>query len=107
MLLRAAGHDVVACSTGAEATLLGAAASPDVLIADLFLHPSCNGIDVALSLRAVLPKLEVIFMTGLPAIASRYVRRLDNALILKKSLSLAVLVEDILGLLAVLGPRGQ
>lgn len=61
--LRLAGVEVVTADDGAEGLRRAIAAPPDVILLDLHL-PSLRGIDALVSLRAVLPDVQVIVVSG-------------------------------------------
>jgi len=59
------GFDVKSCGLGAEAVALGKTFHPDLLLCDLHLPEDVNGMDVVNALRADLPALRVVLMSGL------------------------------------------
>ncbi len=61
------GHDVRAATSVSEAHTMGVEFRPDVLIIDWMLASSVDGIQVAQVLRAGLPRLQVILITGRPS----------------------------------------
>ncbi len=67
LALRRQGHDVRAVTSVSEAYSMGVEFRPDVLIVDWMLGPSVDGIHVAQVLRAGLPRLQVILITGRPS----------------------------------------
>ncbi len=62
--LRRQGHDVRAATGVLEAYRMGVEFRPEVLIVDWKLESSVDGIQVAEVLRAGLPRLQVILITG-------------------------------------------
>ncbi|HET9517390.1 MAG TPA: ATP-binding protein [Actinoplanes sp.] len=62
-VLDRAGYRVLAAATAAEARELAAANHVDLLLSDVVM-PDMHGPDLALALRADLPSLRVIFMSG-------------------------------------------
>ncbi len=66
LALRRQGHDVRAATSVSEAYSMGVEFRPDVLIVDWMLASSVDGIQVAQVLRARLPRLQVILITGHP-----------------------------------------
>ena len=67
LALRRQGHDVRAATSVSEAHTMGVEFRPDVLIVDWMLASSVDGIQVAQVLRAGLPRLQVILITGCPS----------------------------------------
>lgn len=61
------GHEVVTAASGREAIALGCRFRPDVLIADWMLKNHIHGLSVSDALRAVLPDLRTIMITGFPS----------------------------------------
>ncbi len=64
LALRRQGHDVRAAASVSEAHTMGVEFRPDVLIVDWMLASTVDGIQVAQVLRARLPRLQVILITG-------------------------------------------
>ena len=62
--LRRNGYNARAATTVFEAYAFAADFRPDILVIDLMLSPSVDGIQVAQVLRAGLPRLQVILITG-------------------------------------------
>ncbi len=65
--LRRKGHDVKAATSVFEAYRTRVDFIPDVLVIDWMLGASVDGIQVAEVLRAELPGLQVILITGRPS----------------------------------------
>lgn len=63
MVLRGAGHDVAAVTTGAAAREQVQARTPDAVVLDLVL-PDENGYELARALRALLPASVIILLTA-------------------------------------------
>lgn len=61
------GHEVRTALSGREAIALGCRFRPDVLIADWMLRNHVHGLNVSDALRAVLPDLRTIVITGFPS----------------------------------------
>ena len=68
-LLRLAGVDALTCRDGAEALDLLAARGGDIhlLITDIHLDPDMDGVELAGELRARLPHLKVLYISGAEA----------------------------------------
>jgi CheY-like chemotaxis protein len=63
-LLNDAGYSVIDAEDGPAAiALLAGAVQPDLVVADLQM-PGMNGQEMARRLRALLPRLKVLFVTG-------------------------------------------
>lgn len=63
--LRGLGFDVAAdTGSAAQALDLGARHQPDAVLLDLDLGPGPGGIDVAIGLRSMLPRMGVVILTG-------------------------------------------
>jgi DNA-binding response OmpR family regulator len=60
------GHDVRTAGSGREAIAFGSQFRPEVLIADWMLKDHLHGLHVSEALRAVVPDLETILITGFP-----------------------------------------
>jgi DNA-binding response OmpR family regulator len=60
------GHEVRTAASGREGIALGSRFRPDVLIADWMLKNHIHGLSVSDTLRAVLPDLRIILITGFP-----------------------------------------
>jgi CheY-like chemotaxis protein len=71
-VLRGAGYEVIEAATAAEASTIAQRDDfqIDLLIADVRL-PDKSGVDAALKLTALYPKLPVLFISGLPMEAWR------------------------------------
>jgi len=66
--LETLGHTVLAAETAMEALILAQGPSaPEALLTDVMLGSGMNGIELAAAVRAVRPKLPVIFMSGYTA----------------------------------------
>jgi two-component system, cell cycle sensor histidine kinase and response regulator CckA len=65
-LFRLAGFDVISCQDGAEALDLLHARGGNVhlMVTDINLGPSMDGIELAESLRAIHPSLKVLYISG-------------------------------------------
>lgn len=61
------GHDVRTAATGREAIALGSEFRPQLLIADWMLKDHLHGLHVSEALRAVVPALGTILITGFPS----------------------------------------
>lgn len=66
-ILTANGHEVKAASSGREALDVGTRFRPEVLVADWMLKDDIHGLHVVNALRAVLPDVRALMMTGFPA----------------------------------------
>ena len=64
LTLRRSGHEVKTATGDLEAYAMGVEFRPEVLIIDWMLGASVDGIEVAKVLRAALPRLQVILITG-------------------------------------------
>ncbi len=60
------GYEVQSAASAREALEVGPHFKPDLLLTDWLLQENVNGLHVAESMRAALPNLSVIFLTGLP-----------------------------------------
>jgi two-component system OmpR family response regulator len=65
--LRRKGHDVKAATSRFDAYTLGVEFRPDVLVVDWLLAADVDGVKLAEVLRAGLPQLQVILITGYPS----------------------------------------
>ena len=61
------GHEVLAVANAAQALERASQFEPQVLVADWLLGTPSNGAELARQLRASLPRLQVILITGLDA----------------------------------------
>lgn len=59
------GYVVKSANSGTKAIELGAEFQPDILVTDWVLRDVYDGVDVARALKEKLPKLKIIFITGL------------------------------------------
>ncbi len=64
LALRRNGHDVKTATGDLEAYAMGVEFRPEVLVIDWMLEASVDGIEVAQVLRARLPRLQVILISG-------------------------------------------
>lgn len=62
--IRLGGHDVSISTAADEAVELGAAQSPDIVIADWMLGCEMHGGEVCRQIRATCPRVKTIVMTG-------------------------------------------
>ena len=103
--LRSYGYDVIAAGSGAEA--LAAVQSSDnhidLLVCDVVM-PGMNGRDVAAEVRALLPELPVLFITGYTELRDSDAETLDPGKnLLMKPFTPAQLVRRVQRVLAHLG----
>lgn len=63
VLLQRAGHEVVLAASGEEGLRCCRESAPDLVMTDIHL-PGLDGIEVALTLRALAPAVPVIVMSG-------------------------------------------
>ena len=83
--LEDAGYTVVEAGTGDEAcALLREKPEVDVLLTDIQMPGSADGIDVARSFHALHPNRPVVFMTGRPDMLSRVGRLSESEALLRK-----------------------
>lgn len=61
------GHEVCTAGNGRDAIATGSRFRPEVLIADWMLKDHLHGLHVSEALRAVVPGLETILITGFPS----------------------------------------
>ena len=98
--LEDAGYTVVEAGTGDEAcALLRAKPEFDVLLTDIQMPGSTDGIDVARSFHEVHPNRPVVFMTGRPDMLSRVGRLSPTEALLRKpfgSLQMLSALESLL-----------
>jgi len=67
--LETLGHTVLVADAAMEALILAQGpSSPDVLITDVVLGAGMNGIELVAAVRAIRPKLPVVFMSGYTAV---------------------------------------
>lgn len=66
-VLSSEGHEVRTSASGREALDLGARYRPDVLVTDWMLKDDIHGLHVVDVLRAILPDIRAIMITGFPA----------------------------------------
>jgi DNA-binding response OmpR family regulator len=62
-LLTRAGHDVIQAANGSEASRVWHAVELDLVILDLFM-PDKDGIEIMVELRAFVPGIPIIVMSG-------------------------------------------
>lgn len=74
MILNQSGFDARAVYSGEKAVELSASFMPDMLITDVIMA-DLNGIDAAIQIRAILPKIKILLFSGQAATADL----LDNA----------------------------
>ena len=95
-----AGYTVVEAGTGDEAcALLRDKSEFDVLLTDIQMPGSADGIDVARSFHALHPNRPVVFMTGRPDMLSRVGRLAPSETLLRKpfgSLQMLSALESLL-----------
>ena len=106
--LRDAGYDVLTAATGAEALAVAAGASPPpcLLLTDVVM-PGMNGHQVAAAVRALVPGLRVLFMSGYAQDIIVHRGVVDPGVeLLQKPFSTAEFLERIRGLLDSPPPRG-
>jgi len=65
--LRRRGHEVRVATSRFEAYTVGVEFRPDVLVVDWMLTADVDGVELAQTLRAGLPQLQVILITGYPS----------------------------------------
>ena len=72
MLLKAAGHEIVACASGGDELVALLRTRPaDVAILDIRMPPEPDGgLPTAETLRAAHPKLGLLFLSGLALVWS-------------------------------------
>jgi DNA-binding response OmpR family regulator len=68
MILNQSGFEARAVYSGEKALELAATFSPDMLISDVIMA-DLNGIDAAIQLRAMLPKVKILLFSGQAATA--------------------------------------
>ncbi len=66
-ILAEEGHDVRLADAGREAIDEGCRFRPDVLLVDWMLKDALHGLNVAAALRAVIPQLRTVLITGFPS----------------------------------------
>ena len=98
--LEDAGYTVVSAGTGDEAcALLNHQHCFDVLVTDIQMPGSTDGIDVARSFHETHPNRPVVFMTGRPDMLSRVGRLSACEALLRKPFGAAQMLTAIAGLL--------
>ena len=98
--LEDAGYTVVAAGTGDEAcALLGDKGCFDVLLTDIQMPGSADGIDVARSFNQRHPNRPVVFMTGRPDMLSRVGRLSKSEALLRKPFGASQMLSAIASLL--------
>jgi len=68
MILNQSGFEARAVYSGERALELAATFSPDMLISDVIMG-DLNGIDTAIQVRALLPKIKILLFSGQAATA--------------------------------------
>jgi len=68
MILNQSGFEARAVYSGEKAVELAAAFAPDMLITDVIMA-DLNGIDAALKIRSLLPKIKILLFSGQAATA--------------------------------------
>jgi len=68
MILNQSGFEARAVYSGERALELAATFSPDMLISDVIMG-DLNGIDTAIQMRALLPKIKILLFSGQAATA--------------------------------------
>ena len=94
-LLRDSGYEVMTASDGLSGVDLTASVQPDFILTD-FNMPGQNGAEVVAQVRARLPELPIIAMTGGPAGAALLLKAGADACLMKpfrRSELIAVMVE--------------
>jgi CheY-like chemotaxis protein len=100
-MLEEAGYHVVEASTGDEAcTLIRGVNGFDVLLTDIQMPGSADGIDVAHHFQAHHPNAPVVFMTGRPDMLSRIGQLTESEALLRKPFRPRQMLEALDGLLA-------
>lgn len=67
LAVRRRGHEVRVASSRFEAYTVGVEFRPDVLVVDWYITVNVDGFELAQVLRAGLPQLQVILITGYPS----------------------------------------
>ncbi len=99
-MLGEAGYDVVEAATGDEAcTLIRGVNGFDVLLTDIQMPGSADGIDVAHYFHAHHPNAPVVFMTGRPDMLSRIGRLTESEALLRKPFRPRQMLDALDGLL--------
>jgi CheY-like chemotaxis protein len=68
MILNQSGFDARAVYSGEKAVELASAFTPDMLITDVIMA-DLNGIDAAIMIRSILPKIKILLFSGQAATA--------------------------------------
>ena len=99
-MLEEAGYDVVEAATGDEACLLiHDVGSFDVLLTDIQMPGTADGIDVAQHFQAHHPHAPVVFMTGRPDMLARIGQLTNTEALLRKPFRPRQMLEALDGLL--------
>ncbi|HZS84425.1 MAG TPA: response regulator [Stellaceae bacterium] len=102
-VLTRAGHSVTTAANGARIVQIAKEASFDAVLTDLYM-PECDGIETIARLRAVLPHLPIIGMTGNAGAVddpcSRAMRLFGAVAVLEKPLDRQRLLATIEGAIA-------
>lgn len=104
-VLRGGGHEVRTAAGGAEALALARELAPDLLISDWALGSPPDGLELIEQMRALLPGLRAILVTGYPSARLRSWGEADPRLgMLEKPFSLADFRALVARVLAVKSP---
>jgi DNA-binding response OmpR family regulator len=93
--MRGEGHEAQTASSGKDAITAGGRFDPDVLIVDWQLGDDCSGMDVWTALRALNPKLQVIFITGFSSAELERTMGAERPQILEKPFDLEELAQAV------------
>lgn len=98
--LEEAGYDVVAAASGDEACMLMRSREKfDVLLTDIHMPGSADGIDVARRFHAQHPMAPIVFMTGRPDVLARIGRLRASEALLRKPFRPRQMLDALDGLL--------
>ncbi len=99
--LEEAGYQVVEAATGDEACgLIGGLNGFDVLLTDIQMPGSADGIAVAQHFHAQHPNAPIVFMTGRPDMLSRIGRLTPSEALLRKPFRPRQMLDALNGLLS-------